>query len=145
MPKLNSINSHSLGGLIKQFNQLSGVVIDPTGLKMLIAPATATPLPTSEAWQRTVTIQLADANDVVQTWFNASFATTLSIADTSVAGTASIASTTADFVNGTCTVVVSGDAAAWLATETDTLTVASITVAGETVTGGTSVETFTAA
>jgi hypothetical protein len=48
-------------------------------------------------------------------------------------------------VNGRCVVVVSGDAADWLDTETDTLTLANSTILGYTVTGGTSVETFTTA
>jgi hypothetical protein len=79
----------------------------------------------------------------VHTWLNQSYTTTLSIADTSTAGTASIVSTTLTLVNGQADIVVSGDAADWLNTETDTLTVGNITVMGYTVTGGTSVETFT--
>jgi hypothetical protein len=40
---------------------------------------------------------------------------------------------------------VNGDAADWLEDDTDTLTVAEITINGMTVTGGTSVQTFIAA
>ena len=111
---------------------------------MVIDPETVTPLPTAAAWTRNVTISIETATGEVHDWLSRAYTTTLSIADTSTAGTATIASTTLTLVNGKATVAVSGDAAAWLNTETDTLTVANITVLGYTVTGGTSVETFTA-
>jgi hypothetical protein len=111
---------------------------------MTIAPATVAPIPTAVAWTRNVLVQLETADGRVHTWLNDTYATTASIADTSVAGTASIASTTLTIVNGKAIIVVSGDAAAWLDTETDTLTIGNITVLGVTVTGKTSVETFTA-
>lgn len=110
-----------------------------------ISPATAAPVPTSEAWTRDVVITLKNAAGDVHEWCDMAFATTLSIADTSSAGTASIASTTLTLVNGVATVTVTGDAADWLDTEADTLTVGNLTIMGYTVTGGTSVETFTAA
>ena len=112
---------------------------------MVIDPETVAPVPTSSAWTRNVKISIQSAAGEVHEWLNQSYTTTLSIADTSTAGTASITSTTLTLVNGEATVVVSGDAQDWLDTETDTLTVANITVMGYTVTGGTSVETFTAA
>lgn len=109
---------------------------------MTISPATVNATATSSAWTRNVLIQVETAAGELHDWLTADFATTLSIADTSVAGTASITSTTLSLVNGKAVVTVSGDAAAWLATETDTLTVGNITVMGNTITGGTSVETF---
>lgn len=109
-----------------------------------ILPATVAPVPTSAAWTRTVMIEVLTAAGEVHTWLNQAYTTTLSIADGSTAGTASIVSTTLTLVNGQADIVVSGDAADWLDTETDTLTVGNITVMGYTVTGGTSVETFTA-
>lgn len=112
-------------------------------LVMSITPATVTPAPTAAAWTRNVAIKILTAAGEQHVWLNDTYATTLSIGDTSSAGTASIVSTTLTLVNGEAVVVVSGDAAAWLNTETDTLTVANITVLGYTVTGGTSVETFT--
>jgi hypothetical protein len=112
-------------------------------ITMSITPTTVTPSPTSAAWTRNVVISLQTAGGDVHTWLDKAYTTTLSIGDTSSAGTASIVSTTLTLVNGEATVVVSGDAADWLNTETDTLTVGNITVAGITVTGGTSVETFT--
>lgn len=113
-------------------------------LVMTISPATVAPVPTAAAWTRDVYISVATAAGELHTWLNDSYATTASIADTSTAGTATIASTTLTLVNGQATITVSGDAADWLDTETDTLTIANITVLGYTVTGGTSVETFTA-
>ncbi len=109
-----------------------------------ISPATVAPAPTSAAWTRNVVLTLQTAAGVTHEWMNKAFTTTLSIADTSTAGLATIVSTTLTFVKGVATIVVSGDAQDWLDTETDTLTVANITVLGVTVTGGTSVETFTA-
>jgi hypothetical protein len=109
-----------------------------------ILPATVTPLPTAAAWTRTVTIQLKTAAGEVHRWLDKAFATTLSIANTSTAGTATIASTTLTLTKGEARIVVSGDAAAWLNAETDTLTVGNLSILGYTITGGTSVETFTA-
>jgi len=107
-----------------------------------ITPATAAPAPTSAAWTRGVVIEAQDASGDVHTWLSQDYATSLTIADTSTAGTATIASTTLTIVNGRAVVEVSGDAVAWLDSESDTLTVSDITVMGYTVTGGTSVETF---
>lgn len=110
-----------------------------------ISPATVTSAPSaSGGWTRTVTITATNTAGDTHDWLNAAFANKLSVGDTSTAGTASIASTTLTFVDGVASVVVTGDDADWADTETDTLTVASITVLGYTVAGGTSVETFTA-
>ena len=108
----------------------------------VVTPATVTTSATSAAWTRTVRVELKTAAGELHEWFDKAIATGVSIADTSTAGTATIASTTLTFVNGQATVVVSGDAAAWLATETDTLTIAAATVMGYTVASKTSVETF---
>lgn len=110
---------------------------------MTIAPATVTPVPTAAAWTRTVTVSLDTAAGERHSWLNDTYATTASIADTSTAGTASIVSTTLTIVNGYAEIVVSGDTADWLNTETDTLTIANITILGYTIVAGTSVETFT--
>ena len=108
-----------------------------------ISPATKSATHRSTAWTRTVTISLMDAAGDVHTWLNKAIANGVAIADNSSAGTATIPSTTLTFVNGVATVVISGDAQTWAANETDTLTIANATVMGYTVTGGTSVETFT--
>jgi hypothetical protein len=111
---------------------------------MTITPATVAPVPTSAAWTRDVVVSIENAAGDVHTWLTQDYTTTVSIADTSTAGTASIASTTLSISEGVATITVSGDAADWLDTETDTLTIGNITVMGYTVSGGTSVETFTA-
>lgn len=107
-----------------------------------VAPATTTKAATSAAWTRDVVVRLTDSAGNVHRWFNKAISSGVSVADTSTAGTASVASTTLTIVNGEATVTVSGAAAAWLATETDTLTVASATILGVTIAAKTSVETF---
>jgi len=106
-------------------------------------PATITRAATAALWTRTVVVTLETAAGALHDWYNATVTTGVSIADTSTAGTASIPSTTLTFVNGKATVVVAGDAAAWLATETDTLTVTSKVIMGYTIAAKTSVQTFT--
>lgn len=106
-------------------------------------PATVAPTPTAAAWTREVVVTLETAAGEVHTWFNKAITTGRSIADTSTAGTASIASTTLTMVDGKNVTTVSGDAANWLNTETDTLTIAAATILGYTVAEKTSVETFT--
>ena len=142
MSRLSSEKSYSLGEHNKEKRLMAeGMAGD---LAMVISPTTIAPAPTSSAWTRTVSIQITNTSGEVMTWLNDVYATTLSVGNTSTAGTASIASTTLTIVNGVADVVVSGDAQDWLDTETDTLTIANITIMGYTVTGGTSVETFTA-
>lgn len=109
-----------------------------------ISPATVAPEPVSVAWTRDVVLTLKNAAGDVHEWCNMAFTTSAAIGNTSTAGTASIVSTTVTFVNGVCTITVSGDAEDWLDTETDTLTISNLDIMGYTVTGGTSVETFTA-
>jgi hypothetical protein len=141
MARLASEASYSLGEHNKEARLMQEAM--QGDIVFSITPATVAPAPTSAAWSRNVSVQVQNAAGEVHTWLSGSYTTTLSIADTSTAGTASIDSTTLVLANGVATVVVSGDAADWLNTETDTLTVGNITVMGYTVTGGTSVETFT--
>lgn len=110
---------------------------------MVITPATVAPVPTAAAWTREVEVSIETAAGVVHDWLTKDFATTASVADTG-GGTASILpATTLTIVNGKAVIVVSGTAATWANTQTDTVTIGNITVLGVTVTGGTSVETFT--
>jgi hypothetical protein len=111
-------------------------------LVLVASPATVTTGATSTARTRTVTVSLKTSDGSIHTWFNGAITNGCSIADTSAAGTASIANTTLTFVNGVATKVVSLNAAAWLATETDTLTIASTVILGKTLPSVTSVETF---
>lgn len=108
-----------------------------------ITPATCSKSARSTAWTRQVVIELRNAAGDIHEWCNQAFTTKLTIADTSSAGTASIASTTLTFEKGRATITVSGNAASWVNGDTDTLTLANLTILGFTVTGGTSVETIT--
>jgi len=108
----------------------------------VITPAALGQAAGSAAWTRTVIFELRTADGRLHDWLTADFAAKLSIADTSAAGTASIASTTLSIVKGRATIVISGNAVAWLAAETDTLTVATITVLGVATAAKTSVGTF---
>ena len=86
-------------------------------------PATATPAPTAAAWSTPVVITLETADGERHKWFSGKLA--LAIADTSTAGTAAISptATAPHMVDGAYTVNITGDAAAWLNSETVTLTV----------------------
>lgn len=108
----------------------------------VITPATLGQPAGSAAWTRTVIFELRTADGRLHDWLTADYAAKLSIADTSAAGTASIASTTLSIVKGRATIVISGNAVAWLGAETDTLTVATITVLGVATAAKTSVGTF---
>ena len=108
---------------------------------IVIDPETVDRTITTSAWTRNVAISLETAAGEIHSWMNLTEATILSIADDG-GGTASIVATTITIVNGETVVVVSGTEATWANGETDTLTVADMTVMGYTVTGGTSVETF---
>lgn len=98
--------------LTEALNQLLAGMNDD--LSFSISPTTVAATAGSTAWTRTVTVTLVDSDGDTQTWYNRAVTTGVSIADTSSAGTASITSTTLTFVNGVATVVVSGDAQAWL-------------------------------
>jgi len=113
-------------------------------LVWVLTPATVAHEATTAAWTRDVTVTLETAAGDVHTWFDKAISTGVSIADTSTAGTATIAATTLTIKNGKAIITVTGDAAAWNDTQTDTLTVAQATIMGATVAAKTSVETFTA-
>ena len=117
-------------------NAMSGDMV------LVVTPNTVDPIPTFAAWTRTVVITLENAAGDTHTWYNGALGAT--IATTSSAGTPTIVTATPDMVAGVCTIVVSGNAADWLDSETDTLTIADKSILGNTITGGTSVETFTA-
>ena len=141
--KLDSEQAHSTGLLVKRQRLLREAL--GGDIVFVLSPATVAPAPTSAAWTRNVFITVENAAGEVHEWFNEVITTGVAIANTSIAGTATIPSTTLTVVNGRVTVVVSGDAADWLDAETDTLTVAEHTgFAGQTMAAKTSVETFTA-
>jgi hypothetical protein len=106
-----------------------------------ILTADVTPAPTAEAWSYEVSFELVDTAGRRHSWFNGDIAA--AAADTSTAGTASVSDATPAVVNGVGTVTLSGDAEAWLDTETATLTLDG-TVLGVTLTDAEFVVTFTA-
>lgn len=143
MSKVTEFNKHykhSLGDYWKYVERVEKALNGD--IQFVVTQATVNTTATSQAWSRKVTVELQSADGEVHTWFNKAITNGVSIADTSTAGTASISSTTLTFVNGKVEVTVNGDAANWLATETNTLTVAQATILGYTVANKTSVETF---
>jgi len=110
----------------------------------VVTPATTGKPATAEAWTRDVLVEVQSADGEVHDWLNIAIATGVSISDDSTAGTAEIDSTTLTLVDGTAIITVTGDAAAWLEGEKDTLTVAEATILGYTIATKASEETFTA-
>lgn len=98
-----------------------------------ITPATANVPHTDAGWSKDFKITLETAAGEKHGWFNGPV--TLEIADTSEDGSASIfpAATTVYLTNGEYDVSIRGNAAAWLAAETATLTVQQATILGYTV------------
>lgn len=100
-----------------------------------LSPSALSTEETSEAWTREVLVSLENSDGEVHDWFTKDITTGVSIAYTSLAGTASIESTTLSIVNGIATIEVSGDAEAWLGgtsqVETITCTAGESTGAGD--------------
>lgn len=112
-------------------------------LDLTIFTADVTPAPTAAEWEYTVKFGLVDSNGRIHDWYTGDI--TAAVADTSTAGTASIDDATPSIVNGVGTVVLSGDAAAWLDTETATVTLdGSVSTLGITLTQKVFTVTFTA-
>lgn len=85
-----------------------------------ILTADVTPAPTAAVWNYVIKFELVDSKGNVHNWYNGDIVATAG--DTSAAGTASVDDGTPAVVNGIGTVTLSGDAAAWLNTETATCT-----------------------
>jgi hypothetical protein len=113
-------------------------------LVFTVTPATVDRVAGTYAISRDVSIALTDALGNVHTWFNKTITSACSVGDTSTAGTAAIANTTLIFVNGVATKTITAASAAWVAEETNTLTIAQATIVGTTVASKTSVETIVA-
>jgi hypothetical protein len=106
-----------------------------------ILTADVAPAPTAAIWSYTVNFQLIDTNGNVHNWYNGDIVAAAS--DTSAAGTAAVDDTSPAVVNGVGSVVLSGDAAAWLDTETALCTLNG-TVLGKTLANKVFTVTFTA-
>lgn len=103
--------------------------------------AEPTPAPTSDVWSYTVGFELTDTAGNRHEWYNGDV--TAAASDTSTAGTAAVDDGTPAVVNGYGTVVLSGDAADWLDTETAVLTLDG-TIMGTALDAVTWTVTFTA-
>lgn len=110
-------------------------------IAVTVERANVTPAPTSKAWSYVVpfTLKTSDGEVIPYTGNIAAAAT-----NTSSAGTASVNDATPAVVMGYGSVTLSGDAKAWLNTETATLTLTYTTAYGNDKTD-TFVVTFTAA
>lgn len=108
---------------------------------LTISPTTKTTAASTVAWSRVVSLSLANAAGTLHKWFTGYVVA--SIADVSTGGTAALATgdTFPYFVDGLASVTINGTGK-WAAANTDTLTIANKTILGYTVTGGTSVETW---
>lgn len=163
MPKLNRVESHAIGSLVQDVATLKagGTVIDTEKIAsydaalaelalikaaasgdMLfsITPATKSTAAASAA-DRTVTIKLVNAEGDTHAWYNGTLA--IAVTKSSSAGTVTANDTTPTMVNGECTVTLD-IGGTWAENDTNTLTLSNKTIFGQTVTGGTSVETITA-
>lgn len=109
-------------------------------IAIVVLISNVTPAPTAAAWSYTVPFEMQTAaGEVIPYTGNIAAAA----GDTSTAGTASVSDSTPAMVMGKGTVDLEGDEAAWLDTETATLTLTYTTAYGNAKTD-TFVVTFTA-
>jgi hypothetical protein len=99
-------------------------------VKVVVLPANVTPAPTAAAWDYEVAFEIRGVRSNKVIPINGTIAAT--VADTSSAGTATVSSATPTVTLGSGTVTLSGGAAAWLATETATLTLTYTNLRGGT-------------
>lgn len=99
-------------------------------------PANVTPAPTAAAWDYIVPFEIRSSSTGNVLPINGTIAAT--VGDTSTAGTATVSSAAPVVTLGRGTVTLSGDAAAWLDTET-----ASLTITYTNLRGGTDADVFT--
>ena len=102
---------------------------------VVVERANVTPAPTSAIWSYEIPFKLVGENSGLVIPFTGNIAA--SVADTSTAGTAAIDDTTPAVVMGKGKITISGDAAAWLNTET-----ATATITYTYLRGGTDTDTF---
>jgi hypothetical protein len=126
--------------IIERLNLLEDA--STSDLFLMINPSTVNIPATSDAHYRDIDITLVNGAGNVHSWFTAVLVNKASIADTSALGTASITTTTMTFTAGVCRIRVFMDAQDWLATETNTLTIANLTINGYTVVGKTSIASY---
>lgn len=110
-------------------------------VSVVVMPANVTPAPTSAAWNYVVPFEIRSARTGEVLPINGTIGA--GAGDTSTAGTASVSSATPAVFMGRGSVTFSGDAQAWLNTETATLTLTYTCLKSGTKTD-TYVVTFTA-
>jgi hypothetical protein len=108
-------------------------------IAVVVKRANVTPAPTAAVWSYNVPFELQSAAGETLPYTGTIAAT---VANTSSAGTAAVSTATPAVVLGVGSVTISGDAAAWLNTETATLTLTYTTAYGNDKTD-TFVVTFT--
>lgn len=104
----NGIQPAVVNELITRDKAMAGDMV------LVVTPATASQVPTEEGWTKDFLIEVKTAAGEVHDWLTKDFTTGVSVADTSSAGEATIASTTLSIENGKAVVTVTGDEAAWL-------------------------------
>lgn len=109
-------------------------------IAIVVKRANVTPAPTAAIWSYAVPFEMQTAAGEIIPYTGNIVA---GAGDTSTAGTAAVSDASPALVLGVGTVTLSGDAAAWLATETATLTLTYTTAYGNDKTD-TFVVTFTA-
>lgn len=97
---------------------------------VVVDRANITPAPTSAAWSYSVPFRMVGEDSGLVLPYNGTIGA--SAGDTSSAGTASVPAATVSVVNGSGTATLSGNAAAWLNTETATLTLTYTNLRGGT-------------
>ena len=122
----------SLQGLNPQLRYLwnSQAKFNADDVTIVIDRADVTPAPTAAAWSYVVPFKMKTAaGEIIPFTGNVVAAA----ADTSSAGTASVDDTSPAVVMGVGEVTLSGDAAAWLDTETATATISFTTAYGKAI------------
>jgi hypothetical protein len=123
----------------QEYDLAMSKMVSNDDVKVIVERANITPAPTAAVWSYSVPFHLeTTAGELIP--FNGTIGA--AVATTSSAGTPAVDSATPAVVNGVGVSVVSGDAAAWLNTETVTLTLTHTNLRGGTDTD-TWVVTFT--
>lgn len=120
--EINTIASNYTEDVLESTNipideALSGDIV------IAVSPSTVTRTATSAGFSRTIRVALETADGRTHSWFNGTLP--IAASKSSTAGTIAIkdSATVITLVNGIGNVVVNGSATAWLANDTNTLTV----------------------
>lgn len=128
-----------LGQISKALSAASVLIVTPATLGSSAA-AVNTAI-AGAGFTRTVVIELQASDGTLHDWFDGDF--TVAIAKTSTSGAVTIPSTTATFVNGRVSIVITYTGT-WATADTVTLTITGGTKLGYTVSNKTSVDTLVA-